>query len=135
MTPRYGSNIESKIKACSGLEASPVGGGTFSITVRSNSGTPAPVLAEMCRTSSGAHGAALDRVGDLEEPVGQRRLTVVDVRHDAEIADVGSVGDQSCTHGTGLKARSVGHRAAGRLPASWRISSLRSSAISRMRRL
>ena len=40
----------------------------------------------------GAHVAALDRVRDLEHAVGQRRLAVVDMRHDAEVADVRGVG-------------------------------------------
>ena len=40
----------------------------------------------------GPHVAALDRVGDLQQAVGQRRFPVVDVRHDAEVADVGGVG-------------------------------------------
>ena len=40
----------------------------------------------------GPHVATLDRVGDLQQAVGQRRFPVVDVRHDAEVADVGRVG-------------------------------------------
>ena len=43
-----------------------------------------------------AHVAALDRVRQLQQAVGQRGLPVVDVRHDAEVADVGDVGG----HGT-----------------------------------
>jgi hypothetical protein len=35
----------------------------------------------------GAHVARVDRAGHLEQPVGQRRLAVVDVRNDAEAAD------------------------------------------------
>ena len=34
------------------------------------------------------HLARLQRAGDLEEAVGQRRLAVVDVRDDREVADV-----------------------------------------------
>src|SRR5690606_7250362 len=34
------------------------------------------------------HLARLERAGRLKEPVGQRGLTVVDVRHDTEIPDV-----------------------------------------------
>ena len=37
----------------------------------------------------GRHFAHFERAGDLEEPVGQRRLAVVDVRDDRKIADVG----------------------------------------------
>ena len=34
------------------------------------------------------HLARLERAGDLEEAVGQRRLAVVDVRDDGKVADV-----------------------------------------------
>ena len=37
------------------------------------------------------HLARLQRAGDLEKAIGQRRLAVVDVRDDREIADVGWV--------------------------------------------
>jgi hypothetical protein len=40
----------------------------------------------------GAHRALVDGVRELEHPVGQRGLAVVDVRHDAEVADTGDVG-------------------------------------------
>ena len=232
MTPRYASNIESKISACSGFVASPIGGGTRSITAASSASTPAPDFALMCRMSSGsqsssaassfvrcsgsaagrsillsagtmtrpgvarqvvvrqglgfqalggidqqhgaltggqrtrdlvgevhvagrvdqvefvalvrqahrlrldrdaalalqvhlvqvlgAHVTALDRVRDLEQAVGQRRFAVVDVRHDAEVADVGSVGGGERGHGTTMvraraPAAGSGLRAAGRL--------------------
>ncbi len=36
----------------------------------------------------GAHRTGVDRVGELEDAVGQRRLAVVDVRDDREVADV-----------------------------------------------
>ena len=39
----------------------------------------------------GAHRARVDRVGQLEDAVGQRRLAVVDVGDDREVADVGLV--------------------------------------------
>ncbi len=39
-----------------------------------------------------AHRARIDRVRELEDPVGERRLAVVDVRDDREVADVGLVG-------------------------------------------
>src|SRR5581483_8586101 len=40
----------------------------------------------------GAHRARVDRVGQLEDAVGQRRLAVVDVRDDREVPDVSLVG-------------------------------------------
>ena len=40
----------------------------------------------------GAHRARVDRVRHLEDAVGQRRLAVVDVGDDAEVADVRLVG-------------------------------------------
>ncbi len=52
----------------------------------------------------GPHVAALHRVGDLEQPIGQRGLAVVDMRHDAEVPDVGGVG-HNATHGTGHRFR------------------------------
>src|SRR3990170_484225 len=39
----------------------------------------------------GPHVAVRDGVGELQQAVGQRGLAVVDVRHDAEVADVGDV--------------------------------------------
>ncbi len=39
----------------------------------------------------GAHVAGLDCTGDLEDAIGQRRLAVVDVGDDREIADVGEI--------------------------------------------
>ena len=39
-----------------------------------------------------AHRAGVDGVGQLEDAVGQRRLAVVDVGDDREVADVGLVG-------------------------------------------
>ena len=51
-TPRYWSKYESKISACSGASASPVGAGMRSTTASSSSGTPSPVLALMRRISS-----------------------------------------------------------------------------------
>jgi small subunit ribosomal protein S20 len=38
------------------------------------------------------HRALIDGVGELEHPVGQRGLPVVDMRHDAEVADAGDLG-------------------------------------------
>ena len=40
----------------------------------------------------GAHRARVDGVGQLEDAVGQRRLAVVDVGDDREVADVGLIG-------------------------------------------
>ena len=53
MTPRYWSYSESKMSARGGASGSPSGGGTRAISSSSTSGTPAPVFAEMRRTSSG----------------------------------------------------------------------------------
>jgi hypothetical protein len=39
----------------------------------------------------GPHCAGIDGVGQLEDPVGERRLTMVDVRDDREVADVSLV--------------------------------------------
>ena len=41
-----------------------------------------------------AHLALGHRMGEIQEPIGQGRLAVVDVRHDAEVADKGLI------HGT-----------------------------------
>ncbi len=38
-----------------------------------------------------AHVAGVDRAGDLEDAIGQRRLAVVDVRDDREVADAGQI--------------------------------------------
>ena len=38
-----------------------------------------------------AHQARVDSAGDLQDPVRQRRLAVVDVRNDAEGADFGGI--------------------------------------------
>ena len=38
------------------------------------------------------HLALVDRVALLKQPIGQRRLAVVDVRDDGEISDLGKVG-------------------------------------------
>ena len=46
----------------------------------------------------GAHLAPLDEPGDLEHPVGQRRLAVVDVGDDAEVPDEGRIGGSRCRH-------------------------------------
>ncbi len=43
----------------------------------------------------GAHVALLDHTGDLEHPVGQRRLAVVDVGDDAEVPDAGRIGGRA----------------------------------------
>ena len=40
----------------------------------------------------GAHEPRVDRLGQLEDAIGQRRLAVVDVGDDREVADVGGVG-------------------------------------------
>ena len=42
-----------------------------------------------------AHVAVRDGVGELQQAVGQRGLAVVDVRHDAEVPDVGGVHEAS----------------------------------------
>src|SRR5687767_11969376 len=49
-----------------------------------------------------AHVARFDRAGDLQNPVGERRLAVVDVGDDGEVANAGA----------------VHHRAPGRCPTS-----------------
>ena len=36
-----------------------------------------------------AHEALLDRTGGFDQPIGQGALAMIDVRHDAEIADAG----------------------------------------------
>jgi len=38
-----------------------------------------------------AHEARIDRAGDLEDPVRQRGLAVIDVRDDADGADFGGI--------------------------------------------
>ena len=68
------------------------------------------------------HVAALDRMGDLEHPVGQRRLAVVDMRHDAEVADVRGVGrhETPMVRGWGCPpAGEPARSAAGRLLGSY----------------
>ena len=58
-----------------------------------------------------AHVARIDRAGQLEQPVGERRLPVVDVGDDAEAADAAELGQ-------GLHSR--GSRAGGGIPGrSW----------------
>ena len=52
-----------------------------------------------------AHLALLDRAGGLDEPVGEGRLAVVDVRDDAEVADAG------LGHGGNIERRTVGRAA------------------------
>ena len=50
-----------------------------------------------------AHLAAVERPGGFEQPVGQRRLAVVDVGDDAEVADeIGRQGVDSATRGIGM---------------------------------
>ena len=58
MTPRYGSNIESKISARSGASASPSGGGTCATIAASSSFTPSPDFAEIRRMSSGSRSSS-----------------------------------------------------------------------------
>ena len=38
------------------------------------------------------HRAVIDGMGELEHPIGQRGFPMVDVRHDAEVADTGDLG-------------------------------------------
>ena len=45
ITPRYGSNQESKISACSGFSGVPLGGGRRFTMASRTSGTPCPVFA------------------------------------------------------------------------------------------
>ena len=56
------------------------------------------------------HLARLQRAGDLEEPVGQRRLAVVDVGDDREVADVAGIHDQirGALRGSGFKVQGSG---------------------------
>ena len=42
-----------------------------------------------------AHVPGVDETGEIQHPVGQRRLAMVDVGDDAEVADVGLVHDPS----------------------------------------
>ena len=42
-----------------------------------------------------AHVAGVDRAGDLEDAIGQRRLAVVDMRDDREVADAADVHDRT----------------------------------------
>ena len=58
ITPRYGSNIESKINARSGASASPSGGGTSATIAASSSFTPFPDFAEIRRMSSGSRSSS-----------------------------------------------------------------------------
>jgi hypothetical protein len=44
-------------------------------------------------------------VGQLEDPIGQRRLPMVDVGDDREIADVGLVGDAGKVRSRGASRR------------------------------
>ena len=53
----------------------------------------------------GAHVAALDDAGDLEHPVGQRRLAVVDVGDDAEVPDAGRIGGCRSRHSAAIVPR------------------------------
>ena len=50
------------------------------------------------------HVALGDRVGELEDAVGERRLAVVDVRDDREVADVGLV------HASAIPSEAVSQR-------------------------
>jgi hypothetical protein len=50
-----------------------------------------------------AHGPRVDDPGDLQHPVGQRRLAVVDVRDDAEVPD-------QLRRGGGRRRGRAGHR-------------------------
>ena len=60
----------------------------------------------------GAHRARVDRVGQLEDPIGQRRLAVVDVGDDREVADVCLIGHVSASRVFGLRAGLRGRPAA-----------------------
>ncbi len=67
-----------------------------------------------------AHRPRIDRVRELEDPVGQRRLAMVDVGDDREVADVGLVGDAP-------KVRALRRASAGRCSRSPCTSRSRSS--------
>ena len=65
--------------------ASPWGGGMRAMMASSSSGTPSPVLAEMCRMSSAGQP---QHVLDLERAalrVGRRQVDLVEDRHDLEV--------------------------------------------------
>ena len=52
-----------------------------------------------------AHVAGVDGAGDLEDPVGQRRLAVVDVGDDREVADAGEIHGSANATGERLRTR------------------------------
>jgi small subunit ribosomal protein S20 len=61
----------------------------------------------------GAHLPSLDDPRDLEHPVGQRRLPMVDVGDDAEVPDAGRIGGSGSRHSAAIVPRVVagpGHR-------------------------
>ena len=61
----------------------------------------------------GAHRARIDGVGQLEDPIGQRRLAVVDVGDDREVADVSLVGHIDRGYWASLRWRPAGRLVAG----------------------
>ena len=74
-----------------------------------------------------AHVPVGDGVRELEQPVGQRRLPVVDVGDDAEVPDPGWLGHGALSYGPGRGTP------AGTLARSWPTSSRRSSGTVRTR--
>jgi hypothetical protein len=52
-----------------------------------------------------AHVARLNSAGDLEDAVGERRLAVIDVGDDREVADPGAVHGYSRSGGAGVSRR------------------------------
>src|SRR5260370_694778 len=112
-TPRNVSKTESNTRAFSGASASILGGGTSRMIASRISGTPFPTLALACARPRVfhahrlgldgdsafsfqfhpvhdllAHFALRDRARGLEQAIRQRRLSVVDMRDDAEVTDV-----------------------------------------------
>ena len=77
-----------------------------------------------------AHLARRDRLGELEDAVGERRLAVVDVRDDREVADAALVHPAGDGTGDPLSSRACGLRFAAwdRTGCGWQSSSTSGSA-------
>jgi hypothetical protein len=88
-------------------------------------GDPALALDVHAVEVLGTHVAALDDAGDLQHPVGQRRLAVVDVGDDAEVPDEGRIGVGGSRHSAAIVPRS----GAGDGPRPWCASSGRADRI------
>src|SRR5262249_25640805 len=71
------------------------------------------------------HLALGETAGRLDQPVGQRRLAVVDMRDDGEVADI----FDGRVHGARISTR-VWRRQAGGLDDSWRLASPRNRGAS-----